>query len=148
MKLTGILREGSIVLALKARDKWEAIDELLEALVRQRLVRDAARARADLIAREKKMSTGMQAGLALPHAKTEAVNELTVAVGLAPGGLEFDSVDGQPARAVFLLLSRVGTTGPHIQCLAEIASLYGRPHVREALFAARTARDVLQALGP
>ena len=146
MKLSKYLRPGLIVLDLKAETKWEAIDELLAVLVRRGLVADAARAREDLITREKRMSTGMEEGLAIPHTKTTAVSQLIVALGTKREGLEFESLDGKPAHVIFLVLSRKDVSGPHIQCLAQIASLYAKPDVRAALVNAHTAEEVVRIL--
>jgi mannitol/fructose-specific phosphotransferase system IIA component (Ntr-type) len=100
----------------------------------------------DLMARESRMSTGMEQGLAIPHAKSKAVGELTVALGLAPEGIDFQSLDGKPSRVIFLVLSAVGSRGPHIECLAEIARAYSREGFREALLACRFADEVIAVL--
>ena len=146
MKLSKYLRLGSIIIGLNAQTKWEAIDELLVPLDRQGLLADAAKVREDLVARERKMSTGLERGLAIPHAKSAGAKELAVALGIKPDGVEFDSLDGQPARAIFLVVSRHDRSGPHIQCLAEIAALYGRAEVRDALAAAKIPAQAMSAL--
>lgn len=146
MKLSKYLRPGSIIIGLSAQTKWEAIDELLAPLDRQGLVADAAKVREDLIARERKMSTGMERGLAIPHAKSSGAKELAVALGITPEGIEFDSLDGQPATMIFLVVSRHDRSGPHIQCLAEIAALYGRAEVRNALGAAKAPLAAMSIL--
>jgi len=147
MNLLRYLRPECIVIGMKAKDKWEAIDELLDVMARNGMVADAKLVRADVIAREKKMSTGMEFGLALPHAKSDGAKDLAIALGIAPEGINFDSLDGKPARVIFLVVSRKDITGPHIQCLAEIASLFRDEKVRQALQSARTADEVLKLLG-
>ena len=146
MKITKLLQPSSIVAGMKARTKSEAIVELLDVLIEQGLIADPEQVRKDLFAREKKMSTGMEQGLAIPHAKSAGVEGMRVALGTKPEGIEFESLDGEPARVIFLVLSPKGVTGPHIQCLAEIALLYARENVRTALLEARSAWDVLRAL--
>ena len=146
MKLSKYLRPASIIIGLNAQTKWEAIDELLTPLDQQGLVADAAKVREDLVARERKMSTGMERGLAIPHAKSSGAKELAVALGIKPEGVEFDSLDGQPAKVIFLVISRHDRSGPHIQCLAEIAALYGREEARNALTAAKSPAQALSAL--
>lgn len=146
MKLDKHLRAECIRIGLKATDKWEAIDELLQILIDHQLVADAEQVRADLIAREKKMSTGMEFGLALPHAKSDGARELAVALGISEAGVEFDSLDGQPAHIIFLVVSRKDTTGPHIECLADIATLFKREGIRSKLPGARTPTEALQLL--
>ena len=140
------MRPDSVIIDLPAETKWEAIDELLAALDRQGLVADADRARADILARENKMSTGLENGLAIPHAKSTGARELALALGIRPAGLPFDSLDGRPAQVIFLIVSRKDTAGPHIQCMSEIVSLYARQEVRSALLAAKTSAEVIGVL--
>jgi len=137
------LRPDSIVLDLKATDKWALIRELLDLLDRQGLVGDFEKVHEDLIARENKMSTGLEEGLAIPHAKSSGTRALAVALGVKSEGIDFDSLDGKPAQIIFLVVSRLDTTGPHIQCLAEIASLCKRRETRDAFIAAKTPQQVL-----
>ena len=85
-------------------------------------------------------------GLAIPHAKSAGAKELVGALGIKPEGVEFDSLDRQPARVIFLVVSRHDRSGPHIQCLAEIAALYGRAEVRNALAAAKDPDQAISAL--
>jgi PTS system fructose-specific IIC component len=145
MELAKYLRTGSIAARLKASGKWEAIDELLDLLVRQGLVSDRALARRDLEKRELQMSTGLEDGLAVPHAKSAGVKELTVALGLAPAGIDFGGLDGKPARVIALVLSAVGSTGPHIECISELVRRYVRPEVRNMLENAQNAEDIIKA---
>jgi len=136
MNLTKYLKPSCIRINLDASDKWEVIETLLSALGRERLLADMDQVRADVIAREQKMSTGMEQGLALPHAKSTGVREMAVALGIAPRGVDFDSLDGKPAQVIFLVVSRKDVMGPHIQCLAEIAAAYRDVRLREQLVAA------------
>jgi len=147
MKLSKYLRPESIAIGLNADTKWDAIDDLLALLERQGLLDDAAQVRADVVSREEKMSTGIELGLAIPHAKSTGARDLIMALGIAPEGIDFGSLDGKPARAIFLVVSRKDTTGPHIQCLAEITARYGREDIRARLLAARTPQQALHALG-
>lgn len=146
MKLQKYLWPSSIRIQLRAQDKWQAIDELLQVLVRQGLVADVAQVRADLLAREKKMSTGMEFGLALPHAKSDGAKELAIALGISREGIDFESLDDKPAHVIFLVVSRKDITGPHIQCLAEIATLFKREDIRTTLAGVRTPDEALRLL--
>ena len=147
MKLSKYLRPKSIIIGLNADTKWDAIDDLLASLERQGLLDDAVKVRADIVSREEKMSTGIEHGLAIPHAKSTGARALVMALGIVPKGIDFGSLDGKPAQAIFLVVSRKDTTGPHIQCLAEITARYGREDVRTRLLCARTPQEALQALG-
>jgi mannitol/fructose-specific phosphotransferase system IIA component (Ntr-type) len=146
MKLEKYLRPDCIRIGMKAEDKWGAIDELLDLLVRRGLIADAETVRRDLVAREKKMSTGMEFGLALPHAKSRGAKEMAIALGIKKEGIDFDSLDKQPAQVVFLVVSRTDTTGPHIQCLADIARLYRDETLRQRLPAVASPAAALALL--
>jgi mannitol/fructose-specific phosphotransferase system IIA component (Ntr-type) len=76
-----------------------------------------------LMARESLGSTGLEQGIAVPHAKTTAVDALTVALGIAPKGVDFQAIDGNPSKLFFLLLAPPDQSGPHIEALADIARI-------------------------
>lgn len=140
------LQPACVVLGMQAATKDQAIDELLGRLSASGLVKDPARAREDVFARERMMSTGMQNGLAIPHAKTAGVDDLCLALGIKPEGVEFGSLDDQPARLIFLVLSCSDKAGPHIQCLAEITGACRDADVRERLLKARTPAEAIEIL--
>jgi fructose-specific phosphotransferase system IIA component len=148
MNFAKFIRADAIVLNLKATDKQSVIEELLDVLVSrgQLAAADRQQALADLLKREKRMSTGMELGLAIPHAKTRVVDKLCVALGITEQGIEFESLDGQPAKVIFLVLSSLGSSGSHIECLAEVARAYSRAEVRKGLLKARTPAQVAHIL--
>ena len=142
-----LLKPNCVAVQLKAQNKQEAIDELLGLLEQNGYLADAAQVRQDVLAREKQMSTGLTEGLAIPHAKSNGVKDLAIALGLKPEGVEFASLDMEPAYAIFLIVSPVDRSGPYLQCLAEISSLYAQVQVRERLLHARNVEEVLAAMG-
>jgi PTS system nitrogen regulatory IIA component len=115
----------------------------LDLLVASGQVRDRKAALHALMEREAKMSTGMQHGLALPHAKTEAVDRLIGAIGICREGVDFQSLDGQASTLIVLTLSPLSRTGPHIQFLAEIGRVLNSEEVRTRLLQSKTKADVL-----
>jgi Kef-type K+ transport system membrane component KefB/mannitol/fructose-specific phosphotransferase system IIA component (Ntr-type) len=132
------LRYAAILPRLKARDKDAAILELVDALARSGDLKDRDGVLRDVMARERSMSTGMQDGVALPHGKTDGVEGLRVALGISREGIEFGSLDGKPARLIFLVVSPRKTSGPHVQLLAAIGTLLKDKDRREALASADT----------
>ena len=146
LKLLKFLRPSCVVPKLEAENKEDAIEELIAALEAEGLLGDAEQVRADVFAREEQMSTGLTEGLAIPHAKSVGARDITVAVGLKPEGIDFESLDGKPAQAVFLVVSRADYAGPHLECLAEIAQFYSRPEARQRLLKATTTRQILETL--
>lgn len=142
-KLLKVLTSDCIIPRLRAETKEQAIDELLASLEKQGKLDDLAQARSDVMAREKQMSTGLTHGLAVPHAKTRGVSEMTVALGIKPEGIEFESLDGKPTHVIFLVLSRPDTMGPHLQCMAEISAICSKPDVRQSLLSSKKESEVL-----
>ena len=146
LKLLKFLRPSCVITNMAATAKQEAIEELLLCLAREGLLDDTDKVRGDVLARERQMSTGLKDGLAIPHAKSEGAKALAIALGLKPEGLEFESLDGQPAKVIFLVVSRADRTGPHLQCLAEIAQFSANAEARGKLLEARSAEQALRAL--
>ncbi len=94
------------------------------------------------------MSTGMEHGIAIPHAAVDGVHEVLACLGIIASehGLAFESIDGRPTRVVVLLVIPRSQKLLHIRTLADIARVLGRDSVREALLAARDAHGAWSAL--
>ncbi|MCF7849713.1 MAG: PTS sugar transporter subunit IIA [Kiritimatiellales bacterium] len=146
MKLKKVLSVETVWVDLKSTTKQEIIEEMVDRLVAAAKITDKAAALQVLLAREQKMSTGMQNGVAIPHGKTDSVEELVAAVGLQKDGVDFNSLDGEPANLFIMTLSPLNRTGPHIQFIAEISRLLSSPEQRAAILAAKTNRAVLELL--
>lgn len=146
MNLKKILTKDSILPDLKAESKKEVIEELIGLLVAAGKFTGKTAAVQAVLAREEKMSTGMQNGIAIPHGKTDAVDQLIAAVGIHRNGVEFDSMDRKPSHIFILTLSPENRAGPHIQFLAEISRVLSRPELREKLLVAHTADEILSLL--
>jgi len=92
------------------------------------------------------MSTGMENGIAIPHGKTDAVEELLAGVGITKHDVDFNSLDGKPCRIFIMTLSPSHRTGPHIQFLSEISQLLRSEEKRKKLLSAADSREILRAL--
>ncbi len=136
MNIRKVISKESVCVSLKARDKQGIIEELLDLIVRTGKVDDRKAVLKAILEREKKMSTGMHHGLAIPHGKTDTVDTLLGAVGIVPDGVDFDSQDGEPTRIFILTVSPINRSGPHIQFLAEISRMMNRQDIRNELLAA------------
>ncbi len=127
---------------LSSRDKWSAITEIVDSLAAAGRIGDREAVLREVVLRERSLSTGMTHGLAIPHARTTVVTDKCVGLGLSREGIPFDSIDGQPARAIFLVLTSPGNRGPHLECLAEISRLYSDPVWRDRLLLASGMDDI------
>ncbi|MBP7264100.1 MAG: cation:proton antiporter [Spirochaetia bacterium] len=140
-----VIDRSCIILDLKGATKEEVIKELLAALHKAGRVNDVARVEKDVLEREHAMSTGMQNGIALPHAKTDGVDELAAAIGIKRGGMDFRSLDGQPTTIVVLSVSSKSHPEAHLQFLADIGRALGDDTRRQDVLDA-TSEDELGLL--
>ncbi|MDR2592833.1 MAG: cation:proton antiporter [Chitinispirillales bacterium] len=132
-----------IIPSLKASSKQEVVEKLVGMLHEHGLINkehdDAVTA---VMEREASMSTGMQHGVAMPHARTDAVDQITLAVGLSRTGINFDSLDGEPSKIFVLILSPESTESPHIQVLANISALLNSEEMRNKLLACNNQEEI------
>ena len=120
-----VIRE--LVQVLKDAGKIDDVDVILEAIHK----------------REDLGSTGLERGIAVPHAKTDSIKDLTIAIGISPEGIDFDSIDGKPSHLFFMMLAPPNQSGPHIEALAEIAKLSRSGAFISTLISARSADEVV-----
>jgi PTS system fructose-specific IIC component len=146
MDIGDLLDESLVIADLQADEKFKAFDALLELMVNCGKLGQKAQALEDCIRRENYLSTGLENGLAVPHAKTTAVNDLVLAFGFSKNGIEFDSLDGKPAHFIFLLLSPVNTSGPHIKVLSQITRKFRDEDLYNKIFNAENSQELLDIL--
>lgn len=146
MNLKKVLTREIILPELTAGTKEGVIKEMVAFLVSAGKLTGRTAAEQAILAREAKMSTGMQNGIAIPHGKTDAVSQLVVAVGIHRAGLDFDAMDKKPSHLFIMTLSPENRSGPHIQFLAEISKLLSCPELRNKLLHAATADEILNLL--
>lgn len=142
MRLSDI-PQAAVLMDMRAATKNDAITELVDLLCGAYRLKDRDTILEAVRRREETASTGVGMGLAVPHAKTDAVDRLYMAFGLHRQGIDFDCADGQPAHLFFIMISARDRTGPHIQALAKISRLIGRPEVRDGLIACTSAKEFL-----
>ena len=146
MALIDLIEETVVRAPLKATGKEAAIHELVDALAKAGKILDVETAYRSVLDREARGSTGLEEGIAVPHGKTIAARELTIAIGVSPDGVEFGSMDGKPARLLFLILAPPDKAGPHIEALAEIARMSRSKAFCSALAACRSPAEVVRML--
>lgn len=146
MSLDDLLDASLITIQLGEGNKFQIIEELLDLAVNAGKVYNRERALKDLIEREQYLSTGFENGLAVPHAKSEAVSEMVLVFGLNKEGVDFDSLDGKPTHFIFLLLSPMDTSGPHIQTLALLARNFQKPDTINMLKNAVSVDEIIRIL--
>ncbi|HKL85877.1 MAG TPA: PTS sugar transporter subunit IIA [Treponemataceae bacterium] len=146
MNLKTVLTTETVNLHLKGTTKEEIIDELLDILVQAGKVKDKNAARACVLDRERKMSTGMKHGIAIPHGKTDSVDDLVACMGISENPVDFDSLDQEPCRIFIMTLSPVDKTGPHLQFLAEVSLLFKSAEKRLEILKSSDKAEVIRIL--
>ncbi|NOZ21841.1 MAG: PTS sugar transporter subunit IIA [Planctomycetes bacterium] len=146
MILLELIEEALVKIDLESKDKEEMFEELLDVLVRAGKIKDRRVALDALWEREEKGSTDIGKGVAIPHAKTDAVDDLVIAVGVSKDGIDYESGQDEPVHVVFLMLATENNPGLHIEALANIATLVETPGLYQKLVGAETAKDVIAIL--
>lgn len=144
-KLAEYLSENELIPNLKGNSKVEVIDELLEVLHRNKLIKDLKSAREAVIEREKGMSTGIQYGIAIPHARTDSVDRLVCAIGIKPEGIDFNSIDGKPAKIIVLTLAPKSVSAPYMYFMSMISQALDEKG-RKALLLCKSSSEMYQVL--
>lgn len=141
MKLTDYLSRPLVKVPLDAKDKTQAITELVDMVAEQNLTDARDLLLKAVIEREAQRTTGIGRGFAIPHAKCDAVDRLVIAFGRAAEPIDFSAIDGQPVTLIALLASPTNATSPHIQALARLGRLVTNATVLEGLLSAKTADE-------
>ena len=140
MRISKNIDRKALKLGLEASSKDEALAELVSLLCGAYRLNGRDAILDAIRAREEKQSTGIGMGLAVPHAKTPAVDRLYIAFGRSVEGIEFDSIDGGRAHLFFMLVSPRDVSGPHIRALAGISRLIKHEEFRKELLECSNAK--------
>ncbi|MCA9392574.1 MAG: PTS sugar transporter subunit IIA [Candidatus Omnitrophica bacterium] len=130
---------------LKATTKQEVISELVDLLIKNGDIKKSHKSKVVevLMAREALGSTAIGQGIAIPHGKTDCVDQLIGCLGVSKAGIDFDSLDGEPAHIFFLLVAPVDSAGPHLKALARISRLLKDKFIRDNLKTVKDDDDML-----
>ncbi|WP_421206234.1 PTS fructose transporter subunit IIABC [Aeromonas sp. 601027] len=144
--ITTLINEHLINLDLKATRKEEVFTEMARLLASQGKVSNEQAFIKDLWAREDLGNTGFEEGVALPHAKSAAVCNPAVAIGISRNGIEYGAEDGKPSHIFFMIASPDGGANHHIEVLAELSGKLIEEGFIAKLLAAKTPADALALL--
>ncbi len=141
-----VLSENAISCSLKGSTKSEILGELVELLKNSGHVTDGEKVLAAINEREKIMSTGLEKGIAIPHARTDGVKETCVAIGIKKEGIDYASLDGESAKIFVLIASPASSTGPQMRVMSAVSGALMQQDIRDKLLNASTPREVLEIL--
>jgi fructose-specific phosphotransferase system IIA component len=147
-ELPEILENTIFISDIKATTKDGVLAELSDVLVERGAITKEARNAifTALKEREEKMSTGMQYGIAIPHAKSDLVSSLITMIAISPNGVDFDSLDGDLSTIFVGTLSPTADTNSHIKFLAEVSRNLSSKKIREKLLAAKNLEEMKAAI--
>ncbi len=143
--LMQFIKPEQICTTLESDTKNDLIKELVGKLQKSGAVAESDNVLSEVMEREKSMTTALGEGIAMPHARTEAVSEVTAFIGISQKGVDFDALDKKPVHIFVLILSPKNDSGPHLQFLAEMTKLLANEEVRKKVIA-ETSNDDLYEL--
>jgi PTS system nitrogen regulatory IIA component len=146
VNLSELLNPAAISTRLKAKTKREALSELVELLESGHGIKSQGEILDRVLRREAMMSTGIGNGVAIPHGKARAVDRMLASCAVSAEGVEFEAVDGEPARLFILLVSPENVGAPHVRVLANISRLLKEESVRQKLRDAASPAEFLAVL--
>lgn len=144
--LKDIITLDCIDINLKGNTKSEIIDEMIDILYKAGKLNDREEYKKEILKREQQGSTGMEEGIAIPHAKTNAVKNSTVAIGISKKGVDYESLDGELSHLFFMIAASDTSADSHIEILSKITTLLLEDEIREGILHANSKEELLNIL--
>lgn len=143
MNVTDLLNKNVMILNMKATTKEAAIDEMIASLHRNGRINNVKTFKKGILDREAQTSTGLGGGIAMPHAKNEAVVAATVLFARSKAGVDFQALDGKPVHLFFMIAAPAGANNTHLQALASLSRVLLKDGFTDKLLSAATPDDVI-----
>ena len=121
MEITDLLVKNAMIMDMQATDKLGAIDEMVDKLYETGRITDKVLFKEGILNREAQTSTGLGDGVAMPHAKNEAVKEATILFAKSNKGVDYEALDGQPVYLFFMIAAPAGANDTHLAALASLS---------------------------
>ncbi|QCS53363.1 PTS fructose transporter subunit IIABC [Priestia flexa] len=146
MRITELLKKDTIILDLQSSSKSDVIDELVGKLDEAGRLNDREGYKQAILNRESQSTTGIGEGIAIPHAKTSSVKMPAIAFGRSKEGLDYESLDGQPAHLFFMIAASEGANNAHLETLSRLSTLLMDIDFRQSLLNAASIDEVIQLI--
>lgn len=146
MKITELLKKDTIILDLQSTSKAQVIEELVGKLDEAGRLENCEGYKEAILNRESQSTTGIGEGIAIPHAKTSAVKTPSIAFGRSVSGIDYESLDGQPAHLIFMIAASEGANNAHLETLSRLSMLLMDADFRKTLLHAGSIDEVIQAI--
>lgn len=145
MKMADMLEKDLMLLELKAGNKEEVVGELVDALVKKGIVSSREGFVNTVMEREKISSTGIGMGIAIPHGRSNAVSKPSIVFGRSRKGIDYQSLDGEPAYIFFLIAVPEDSNNEHLKVLSQLSRKLMHEDVRKKLIASKNEAEVIGA---
>jgi PTS system nitrogen regulatory IIA component len=146
MKIMDFLDRDAIIVDLKSTDKKSTIIELVDVLKVTKKIRKTSEIVNAIWEREKLGSTGIGQGIAIPHGKIDILQEQIGVLGLSRRGIDFNSLDGEPANIIFLLVGPIELAEQHLKALSRISRLLKDKFLRQAIRDTLTKEEIVKII--
>lgn len=143
MKICDLLKENLIIPEFEGTSKEDVINELIDLFKGDERINDLEKVRTAVLDREKIMSTGVGKGFAIPHGKTNAINEIIAAFGKTKNPIDYQALDNQPVNLIFLLVGKDNLISTHIKLLSRISRMMNNDDFRNKLLEAKDQKEIL-----
>ena len=143
MRLSDYLRPDFVALGLEADSKEELLEKMVELAARNPHVQDRTKVQTAIFERVKIMSTGVGKGFAIPHGKTDAVDDIVLSFAVTAQPIDYASMDNEPVRLVLLLVSRDNLVGQRLKLLSRASKVMNNDEARESLLHAKSVQEIL-----
>ncbi|CUB09639.1 PTS system fructose-specific EIIABC component [Bacillus cereus] len=144
MKITDLLKRDTVIMNLTASNKEAVIDELVEKLNGANRLNSKDEFKEAILKRESQSTTGIGEGIAIPHAKTKAVKQPAICFGRSVSGVNYESLDGQPAHLFFMIAASEGANNTHLETLSRLSTLLMDEGFRKKLLEAKDEEELLR----
>lgn len=144
MKVHELLDTKYILTEFKSENKDDIINELVDLLRGDERIINLEEVRKCVFDREKIMSTGVGKGFAIPHGKTNSVNDIIAVFGKSKNPIEYNALDGEPVNLVFLMIGKDTLVSKHIKLLSRISRLMNNDQFRKKLIEADSKESILK----
>ena len=146
MRITDLLDARSILLDASPKSKSEALDQIVDLMVKSEKINDKEAYRKQVYAREKESTTGIGEGIAIPHGKCDAVTKPGLAAMVVKDGVDFDSLDGEPVTLMFLIAAPNTEDNIHLDVLSKLSVLLMNEEFTESLRNAKTVEEFMNII--
>lgn len=146
MKITDLLSKNAIQLNGIASNKEEVINKMIDLMMNNGNITNKEEYKRVVMEREKEGTTGIGEGIAIPHGKSDAISKPGLAAMVVPDGVEFDSLDGQPVKLLFLIAAPNTKDNIHLDVLSRLSTLLMDTEFRASLLDAKTPEEFLTCI--